>query len=541
MSKLEISRFLECAHLYKEDLEMSLLHNKKPRISTMIIVLVIIVFIQNISITQVYASTNSYQLNSNTSSKTINLYNSDLDYEAIQISTNNSVSEKFTAISSFNKIEVCCPSWYNNLGNLTIKLYKWKDNTNNTLQSNPIAVNEYVNFNDNQWLSLEFQVQSSGEYLWQLCNPTETVGVWKNKNSNYNGIAFLNNTEVNGDYQSRITYIKVDFENQFDKYSYPSPILLNTNDRAGAKFTAVSDFNKIEVNCPSWSNNIGNLTLKLYRLNNDYNTSVNGTPLAVKEFINFSDNEWLSISFSTLPNGEYVWELSNPTETVGVWKDGDSNNACISFFNSTETNGDYLSRIYYLNPPISTKNTNLFDLGNIHDAIQINENTNAGERFEATNNFNSIEVCCPSYSNNVGNLTLSLYKWKDNYSTSVNEPAIASRTFINFSDNSWLKLNFETQAPGNYVWQLSNPTETVGVWKNTYSQNSSIAYYNGMEVTGDYHSVVYYVPEFTAVIPDEMNCIYDKNNRLTDVIINGVTILKYEYDLNGNLIRKYKP
>ena len=83
---------------------------------------------------------------------------------------------------------------------------------------------------------------------------------------------------------------------------------------AGLKFTATNPFYAINATCPTWADNIGNITLKLYAWSDNYTTSVAGIPLAEKTFINFNDNEKIQLSFDELPAGEYVYSCPlNPT------------------------------------------------------------------------------------------------------------------------------------------------------------------------------------------------------------------------------------
>ena len=125
----------------------------------------------------------------------------------------------------------------------------------------------------------------------------------------------------------------------------------------------------------------------------------------------------------------------------------------------------------------------------------------AGLKFTATAPFYGINASCPSWGNNVGNITFRLYKWNVNYATSVAGVPVAEKTFINFSDNQKLNLVFDQQEAGDYVWELSNGTEQVGVWKYTNSQDAAISFQNGVQVTGNFESEISYTPElnFTQV------------------------------------------
>ena len=119
----------------------------------------------------------------------------------------------------------------------------------------------------------------------------------------------------------------------------------------------------------------------------------------------------------------------------------------------------------------------------------------AGLKFTATSPFYAINATCPSWSNNVGNLTFSLYKWNTNYAQSIATSPLAVKTFINFNDNEKIKLTFDQQKAGEYLWVISNGTEQVGVWKWTDSTDPVISYYSGNTVTGSYESEISYNPE----------------------------------------------
>ncbi|MDP4185384.1 MAG: RagB/SusD family nutrient uptake outer membrane protein [Bacteroidota bacterium] len=119
---------------------------------------------------------------------------------------------------------------------------------------------------------------------------------------------------------------------------------------AGMKFTATAPFYAVNAKCPSWSNNIGNLTMTLYKWSNSYSESVNGTPIKSVKFPDYADNEWLTLSFDTpLPAGDYVWVLGDGSETVGVWKwtDGDPHTTCLSYYSGAQVSGNYQSDISY--------------------------------------------------------------------------------------------------------------------------------------------------------------------------------------------------
>ncbi len=129
--------------------------------------------------------------------------------------------------------------------------------------------------------------------------------------------------------------------------AYPEVLVPMSGDKAGLKFTATAPFYAINASCPSWGNNVGNITFRLYKWNTNYVTSVAGTPVAEKTFINYNDNQKISLVFDQQEAGEYVWELSNGTEQVGVWKYTNSNDAATSFQNGVQVTGNFESEISY--------------------------------------------------------------------------------------------------------------------------------------------------------------------------------------------------
>ena len=98
----------------------------------------------------------------------------------------------------------------------------------------------------------------------------------------------------------------------------------------------------------------------------------------------------------------------------------------------------------------------------------------AAQKFTASFAFSQVGVCCPSYSNNTGNLTFSLYRWKSDYSQTLAETPLARKVFENFRDCSFLSLSFEESIPaGDYLWTLTEATENVGVWQLPQIENPS--------------------------------------------------------------------
>ncbi len=151
---------------------------------------------------------------------------------------------------------------------------------------------------------------------------------------------------VNSAYDPNNPYVGRDPRFYGSIYYNQAPVSLDPGS-AGMKFTATAAFTAINAVCPSWGNSIGNLTFTLYRWNNTYAASIAGIPLAQKVFVNFADGAALELNFPEQPAGDYLWVLSDGTETVGVWKMNDSQAPAVSYFKGAVTQGDYISSIAY--------------------------------------------------------------------------------------------------------------------------------------------------------------------------------------------------
>ena len=94
----------------------------------------------------------------------------------------------------------------------------------------------------------------------------------------------------------------------------------------GSVFTTVAPATRVAVGCPSWSDNIGCLTVTLYKWDTDYETTVKGEPVRTQEFVDYEDNSMLGFTFEgddLLPAGSYYIEVSDGYDDggsgVGVW------------------------------------------------------------------------------------------------------------------------------------------------------------------------------------------------------------------------------
>jgi len=129
---------------------------------------------------------------------------------------------------------------------------------------------------------------------------------------------------------------------------------------------------------------------------------------------------------------------------------------------------------------------------NTRSAFQVNENTEYGMRFCATAPFDSLSASCPSYSDNVGSLTFSLYKWEKDYDTTLKGQQLAGVTFKDFGDNETLTMDIAEQQPGEYLFLLSDGSGGVGIWKFGDAPSGTYLYERGLESQGCFTAWVNY-------------------------------------------------
>lgn len=84
-----------------------------------------------------------------------------------------------------------------------------------------------------------------------------------------------------------------------------------------------------------------------------------------------------------------------------------------------------------------------------------------------------IGVCCPSWSDNVGDMNVELYAFDKDYDTTIAGTPIATNLFENYNDNDFLGFSFDSSDPlkaGEYVIRLLDAYDSsgsgVGVWKH---------------------------------------------------------------------------
>lgn len=438
---------------------------------------------------------------------------------------------QFFATTDLNQLTFGIATYASTTASFTISLYAWSYDYYTSVHGTALVTKNFTNFNEASTADVTFNTLDAGEYVWQISNVLNPdyvdhqIAIWTDTARSYIK-NFKDGFVVSAAYKVWISYVntptiqfielldetsggKVSDNSQlvatFNNSTGSSPIPIAQGQTAGMQFIATTPFNSVQLSSVGWNTNTGNMTISLYNWNTDYKTSVSGTPIKRISFTNILDNQMLVINPDTyLPPGEYVWEVTNaynPNGQTGFWSANTLSSHLRVYVNGAVYPYNFNFYINYIYTPVTVFNSNLstpagliyannpsyvamYNTGGTTSAQRIERMDTAAGQFKALDAFDELQVCCPSYSNNIGNLTLSLYSWNTNYMTTVAGNAIAKQTFTNFTDGAYLKLAFNALPAGEYLWELSGSSEMVGVWVYTGSVTNIRNYFNSVEGVG---------------------------------------------------------
>jgi hypothetical protein len=131
------------------------------------------------------------------------------DKKPLQIAPQQKHAQSFYVSDSFSKVSIDAPSFGDDQGSLTIKLYRTDSlyDYGKAIQGGAIAEKRFVNFKDNAMLQLSFPAIPAGYYIIEAEAPEGKVGVWSHQGSRYSGPAYLNGNAID-DYDLRVTILK---------------------------------------------------------------------------------------------------------------------------------------------------------------------------------------------------------------------------------------------------------------------------------------------------------------------------------------------
>ena len=129
------------------------------------------------------------------------------------------------------------------------------------------------------------------------------------------------------------------------------------------------------------------------------------------------------------------------------------------------------------------------------EAAQLGTSQTFAQKFTMSEPFGFISLQCPSWSSAEEGFTLKLYSWNRDYAATVAGTPLASKTFVNYTDNAWLSLYRsekedynETFPSGTYLWVMSEGTPSSGIWKCPDSSSpegtDALSFINGEKTGG---------------------------------------------------------
>ena len=247
------------------------------------------------------------------------------------------------------------------------------------------------------------------------------------------------------------------------------------------QFNSTVPFAGITLTSASWNNNIGSIRMSLYKWNTSYDKTLGGTPVATEDFVDFADNLTLKFHFDEVEAGEYLLYMENitgnPAEAVGYWGYAAAREHIRSYKNNAEYDfcpgvsllyGESVSNPFVpisdMEPGASSVTPTEGDLYPDGERIEYKMNATAryGAQFKTTASFGGCEVFIPTVPVGNNTLTLSLYKWDQNYSTTVKAHPVATKTLTNVGRSSWATLDGDFPA-GEYLFTVTDGTEGMTV------------------------------------------------------------------------------
>lgn len=105
--------------------------------------------------------------------------------------------------------------------------------------------------------------------------------------------------------------------------------------------------------------------------------------------------------------------------------------------------------------------------GKEREPLFINDNT-IGIRFKTDKMLQNVAVVSPTYGDTDVTATLTLYKWNNNYKTTISTKPIATKTYEDYSDGTSLKVSppLGQVVTGEFLVTVSNGKYRAGVWKS---------------------------------------------------------------------------
>ena len=100
--------------------------------------------------------------------------------------------------------------------------------------------------------------------------------------------------------------------------------------------------------------------------------------------------------------------------------------------------------------------------------------------------FTGFAFSIPTWETTTARCTLSMYKWAGTYRDTLRGEAIASQKFEGLRDNASNWVTFDEQPAGEYLFLITEPAGTMGIWFFTDPETPrGFSYKGGQECVGD--------------------------------------------------------
>ena len=119
---------------------------------------------------------------------------------------------------------------------------------------------------------------------------------------------------------------------------------------------------------------------------------------------------------------------------------------------------------------------------------QITDTNSVSQHVKTDGVIDGVTVLCPSHGNSIGALTIQVYKWAGDVSSTLKTTPLAQKRYSNFADNTYLTLAIDNPSTGDIMIHVCDGEELVSVWipitDTVPSGFTQETYVNGSQVSG---------------------------------------------------------
>lgn len=117
---------------------------------------------------------------------------------------------------------------------------------------------------------------------------------------------------------------------------------------------------------------------------------------------------------------------------------------------------------------------------------EVTNNNIVSQRITVDGSISSVSYLLPSFNNNIGTLTVTVYEWKKSIAESIKGKAIGKQNFVNTADNARGTIPV-AQNSGDILVHFTNGSDRMGVWVSPTIETTTATqttFVNGAEIAG---------------------------------------------------------